>query len=110
MKGTLIMGKGGYQDSSKEENFSVFYAIFLFVRGQHSTLSSRIVLHDSVFLVQRLESDTQNGKDHSQVLKSRMSSSIEVRTSKWNRSLAQLKTTFHWIPEQDRYKKARVRS
>jgi hypothetical protein len=75
MKGSLIEGKVGYRDSSKEENFSVFHASFPFMHGQHSTLLSRIVLHDSacfglhysVFLVQRLESDTQNGKEHSHV-------------------------------------------
>jgi hypothetical protein len=63
MKGTLIMEEGGYQDSSKEENFLVFHATIPFVRGQHITLSSRIVLHDStcvalhysIFLVQQLE-------------------------------------------------------
>jgi hypothetical protein len=118
MKDTLIMGKGGYQDSSKEENFSVFHATFSFVRGWHSTLLSQIVLHDStyfglhysVFLVQWLELDTHNGKEHSQVPKSRTTSSIEVRTSKLNRTSAWLKMTFSWITEQDRYIKARVRS
>jgi hypothetical protein len=62
MKGTLIMEEGGYQDSSKEKNFSVFHATFPFVRGRHSTLSNRIVLHDSacvalhyLILVQQLE-------------------------------------------------------
>jgi hypothetical protein len=118
MKGTLIVGKWGYRDSSKEENFSVFHATFSFVRGWHSTLSSQIVLpnsacfglHYSVFLVQWHESDTQNGKEDSQVPKSRMTSFIEVRTSKRNWSLARSKMTFPWIPEQDRYMKARVRS
>jgi hypothetical protein len=63
MKGTLIMEEGGYYDSSKEENFSVFHATFSFVRGRHSTLSNWVVLHDSacvalhysIFLVQQLE-------------------------------------------------------
>jgi hypothetical protein len=118
MKGTLIVGKGGYQDSLKEENFSIFHATFTFMRGWHSTLSSWIVLHDSAcfglhysfLLVQWLESDTQDGKEHSQVPKSRMTSSIEVRTSKQNRSLTRSKTTFPWIPEQDRYMKACMRS
>jgi hypothetical protein len=63
MKGTLIMEEVGYQDSLKEENFSVFDATFPFVRGRRSTLSNRIVLHDSacvalhysIFLVQQFE-------------------------------------------------------
>jgi hypothetical protein len=63
MRGTLIMEEGGYQDSSKEENFSIFHATFPFVRGRHNTLSNQIVLHDSacaalhysIFLVQQLE-------------------------------------------------------
>jgi hypothetical protein len=63
MKGTLIMEEGGYQDSLKEENFSVFHATFSFVRGRHSTLSNWVMLHGSacvalhysIFLVQQLE-------------------------------------------------------
>jgi hypothetical protein len=51
----------GYQDSWKE-NFSVIHATFPFMNGWHSTLSNRIVLHEStcfglhysIFLVQRL--------------------------------------------------------
>jgi hypothetical protein len=118
MKGILIVGKEGYRDSSKEENFSVCYVTFSFMRERHSTLSSQIVLFDSacfgfhysVFLVQRLELDTQNRKEHSQVPKSRTTSSIVVRTCKQNQSLARSKTTFPWIPEHDRYMKAQVRS
>jgi hypothetical protein len=38
MKGTLIVEEGGYQDSSKEENFSIFRATFPFMCGRHCTL------------------------------------------------------------------------
>jgi hypothetical protein len=104
-------------DVWRKEDSSVTHATFSFEHGWHGTLLNRIVLHDSaciafsysVFLVQWLESNTQNGIEHSQVPKSRMTSSIEVRTSKRNWSLARSKTTFPWIPEHDRYMKPRVR-
>jgi hypothetical protein len=99
-------------------NSLVIHATFPFKHGWHGTLLNWIVLHDStcivlpysVFLVQRCESDSQNGKGHSQVPKSWTTSSIEVTTSKRNRSLVQSKTTFPSIPKQDRYMKARMRS
>jgi hypothetical protein len=105
-------------DVWREEDSSVSHATFPFEHGQHGTLLNRIVLHDSacialpysVVLVQRLKSDTQNGKEHSQVPKSRTTSFIEVRISKLNRTSARLKMTFSWITERDRYMKARVRS
>jgi hypothetical protein len=105
-------------DVWREEDSSVTHYTFPFEHGRHGTLLNRIVLHDfacitlpyPVFLVQRLESDTQNGKEHSQVSKSRTTSFIEVRISKLNWTSARLKMTFSWITEHDRYMKARVRS
>jgi hypothetical protein len=102
----------------REKDSSITHATFPFEHERHGTLLNQIALHDSscivlpysVFLVQRLESDTQNGKEHSQVPKSRTTSFIEVRISKVNQTSARLKMTFSWIIEQDKYMKARVRS
>jgi hypothetical protein len=84
MKGTLIVEKGGYQDNSTEENFSVFHATFPFVRGRYNTLSNRIVLHDSAyfglhysaFLVQQLKRELGKDEDPSHIPMLRATSSI----------------------------------
>jgi hypothetical protein len=118
MKDALTTNHEGQRDSWKEEDFSITPATFPFEHGRHGTLLNQIVLHDSacivlpysVFLIQRLKSDTQNGKEHSEVPKSRTTSFIEIRIYKLNQTLALLKMTFSWITEQDRYMNAWVRS
>jgi hypothetical protein len=44
MNDALVVEEGGYQDSSKEENFPVTHVTFPFVRARPSTLSNQMCL------------------------------------------------------------------
>jgi hypothetical protein len=68
-----------------------------------------VVFHYSVFLVQPLQRMLEKKKELYEILMSRTTSPIDVRTSKLNKSSVRSETTLSWITELDGYMKARVR-